>query len=131
METKVAQHTPGPWIVYGGHDGQFKHEPLILHQLSGQAGLELGPDIAIAQIRDQGNQRITDKNAALIAQAPTLLAQRDALAEALEGLLASSNALAKAAPTALAGQTDAAQLHHADVEARAQANAVLEEIRRA
>ena len=71
-----AQHTPGPWRIDPKHDDAY-------HILG--AGEASWPSGGIATLDYTGGN--AEANAVLIAQAPTLLAQRDALVEALEDVL--------------------------------------------
>lgn len=63
-------HTPGPWVHYDA--GEQRHDIQAI-----------GKTVARVYCID-GDEAAADRaNAALLAAAPTLLAQRDALAEAL------------------------------------------------
>ena len=62
-------HTPGPWQVYTGHDGQFKDTPYILDTEPRKADQ---PSVAIARVMDN-RWDVTMANARLIAAAPDLL----------------------------------------------------------
>ena len=76
---EFAGHTPGPWFILSGHILAGSDNPM-----------DDGDALAIADI-DMDMRIDFDTtgaaNAALIAAAPTLLAQRDALADALRALL--------------------------------------------
>lgn len=65
------RNTPGPWISYTGHDGQFKYQPYIMSQPDGDS-----LPIVVAVIQDT-EQR--DANAAIIAAAPDILAALESI----------------------------------------------------
>jgi len=70
----ATQHTPGPWKS----DGFCKVEAIIISSQWGE----------VAYAVNNGCLKQRDANAALIARAPTLLAQRDALAKQVSELRA-------------------------------------------
>jgi len=70
METIETKHTPGPWIVRMTASGNpFIYDDATGKNIAGVAGTRPGIDADESQA-----------NAALIAQAPDLLAERDKLA---------------------------------------------------
>ena len=83
----MANHTPGPWEVYTS--GIVRTVPAKLGRN------RIGPSAHVAEAKlalsKDSNPQIDiatrDANAALIASAPTLLAQRDALLLAAEAVL--------------------------------------------
>ena len=71
----MAEHTPGPWMAYSGHDGQFM-EPIVIQQP--KEGEVFGaPPTAIARCLEVGHTETTQANARLIAAAPALLKALD------------------------------------------------------
>lgn len=72
-------HTPGPWVTYDDHDSIHRYEILAIGK-------------TIARIYCERGDEATDAaNAALIAAAPTLLDQRDALVAALRKIASCEN----------------------------------------
>lgn len=71
-----AGHTPGPWTYYEWRSGEYAIGAPGHHDLAEVNATDGADDVFPALA-----------NAALIAAAPTLLAQRDALAEALAAII--------------------------------------------
>lgn len=72
-------HTPGLWRLFDD-DGSDAHGRLIWGGDTDASSLQGCP---VAIVLPDGHEASFEANARLIAAAPTLLAQRDALAEAL------------------------------------------------
>jgi len=102
--TKIAEHTPGPWRIGPSDKGRIPlaEQPPAIQDTEGNYIAILGGGSV-----HFGNAAA---NAALIAQAPTLLAQRDMAIKALEEWLNAS-------------YMDGAKV-------REQARAIVEEVRR-
>ena len=84
MNTK-AKHTPGPWVVEDVRSGLSKRTLIYCRVIP--AGRPASDSLAAINVYERGTKGATEEaraNAALIASAPTLRAQRDALLLAAE-----------------------------------------------
>ncbi len=81
--TKQTGHTPGPWKVSGcgpeGNSGYYR-----THIIAAESAMDISNTLTHVLGRTYTE---LEANAALIAQAPDLLKQRDALREALKDML--------------------------------------------
>ena len=83
-----SKHTPGPWVVEDVRSGLSKRTLIYCRVIP--AGRPASDSLAAINVYERGTKGATEEaraNAALIASAPTLLAQRDALVAAAEAVL--------------------------------------------
>ena len=79
----ASKHTPGPWhVCYEGD-----RDPVIRPAMDGDEARPNGALLAVLHTSCLWDVETTRANAALIASAPSLLAERDALRKALADLV--------------------------------------------
>ena len=85
----MAEHTPGPWDIYDGHDGQLGHYNIDAAGAHGAAKQVIAVTI--------DHREVDAANARLIAAAPQLLrALEDVAAQRGDWLGAANSAIAQA-----------------------------------